>query len=68
MSEPTWADEEGARHFVKQLKARRSAQVEMLLSAARHSPDPAMRSNWAAIAQLDQVIEMMEKERGNPDE
>lgn len=67
MSE-TWADEVGALAFLKLLKSRRSAQVEALVGAASHSTDPAIRANWAAIAQLEQVIDMMEKERGNPDE
>lgn len=64
----TWADEEGAINFLKQLKVRRAAQVETLVGAASHSTDPSIRSNWAAIAQLDQIIDMMENERGNPDE
>lgn len=61
-------DEEGALAFLKLLKTRRAAQVVNLLSAASHSTDPAIRQNWAAVAQLDQVIDMMEKERGKPDE
>jgi hypothetical protein len=64
----TWADEDGALQFIKDLKARRRAQVDLLLGAASHSTDAAVRANWAAIAQIDQVIDMMEKERGNPDE
>lgn len=67
MSE-TWADEEGALDFIKKLKGRRKAQIDNLLSAASSSADPNVRSNWAAIAQLDQIIDMMEQERGNPDE
>jgi hypothetical protein len=61
-------DEEDALRFLKLLKSRRAAQVDNLIGAAGHSTDPAIRSNWAAIAQLDQVIDLMEKERGNPDE
>jgi len=64
----TWADEEGALYFLKQLKQRRQAQVDCLIGAASHSTDPAIRSNWAAISQIEQVIEMMEAERGKSDE
>ncbi len=64
----TWADEEGALAFIKELKKQRRQQVEALVGAASSSTDPAMRSNWGAIAQLDRVIDMMESERGNPDE
>ncbi len=67
MSSETWADEDGARDFVKQLKRLRQAEVEMLIGAARNSSDPAIARSWAAIAQLDKVIEMMEDERGKPD-
>ena len=66
MSE-TWADDEGALDFIKELKRRRSAQLEMLVGAAKHSNDPVIRMNVAAISQLEQVIEMMEDERGKPD-
>ncbi len=66
MSE-TWADEEGAREFVKSLKRQRQGEVEMLIGAARNSSDPAVARSWAAIAQLDKVIEMMEDERGKSD-
>lgn len=64
----TWADEEGAREFVKTLRRQRVAQVENLVGAAKSSLDPAMQRNWAAIAQLDNVISMMEDERGKPDD
>ncbi len=67
MSE-TWADEEGAIAFVKVLRDRRRAQVENLIGAAKTSSDPSIRSNWAAITQLDQVISMMEDERGKSDD
>ena len=60
----TWADDEGAIAFVKQLKQRRVAQIEALVGAARNSSDPQMRLNWGAINQLEQVIEDMEAERG----
>ena len=60
----TWADDEGAIAFVKQLKQRRAAQIEALVGAARNSSDPQMRLNWGAINQLEQVIEDMEAERG----
>jgi hypothetical protein len=66
MSE-TWADEAGARDFVKELKRQRQGEVEMLVGAARNSSDPAIVRSWAAIAQLDKVIAMMEEERGKPD-
>ncbi len=67
MSQDTWADEEGAREFLKALKRQRQGEVEMLVGAARNSSDPAITRSWAAIAQLDKVIEMMEDERGKPD-
>lgn len=67
-SEETWANEEGALNFLKQLRQRRQAQVECLIGAASHSTDAGIRSNWAAISQLDQVISMMEDERGKFDE
>lgn len=67
MSE-TWADEEGAREFVKTLKRQRLQHVEMLIGAAKGSSDPAIQRTWAAIAQLDNVISMMEDERGKPDD
>ncbi len=67
MSE-TWADDEGCLAFVKELKRRREAQVDLLIGAASHSTDPGIRSNWAAISQIDQVIAMMEDERGKFDE
>lgn len=68
MSGETWADEEGAINFIKQLKQRRQAQVDCLIGAASSSTDPGIRSNWAAISQIDQIIEMMEDERGKFDE
>ncbi len=66
MSE-TWADEAGARDFVKELKRQRQGEVDMLVGAARNSSDPAIVRSWAAIAQLDKVIAMMEEERGKSD-
>ncbi len=60
-------DEEGALAFLKQLKRQRDGEVEMLVGAARNSSDPAITRSWAAIAQLDKVIEMMEDERGKPE-
>ncbi len=63
----TWADEVGARDFVRELKRQREGEVEALIGAARNSTDPAMQRGWAAIAQLTKVIEMMEDERGKPD-
>jgi len=59
----SWAEHPGAQEFLISLKRRRKAQVESLIGAASMSPDPAVRSNWAAIAQLDQVIAEMEDER-----
>ncbi len=63
----TWADDEGALEFVKTLKRQRLQEIEMLVGAARSSTDPAMQRSWAAIAQLEKVIDMMEDERGKPD-
>ncbi len=67
MTEPTWADEAGAREFVRLLKKQRDSEIEMLVGLAKNSPDPAMQRSWAAIAQIQKVIEMMEDERGKPD-
>ncbi len=67
MSSETWANEEGAREFLKTLKRHRQAEVDMLIGVAKSSSDPAIQRTWAAIAQLDKVIEMMEDERGKPD-
>ena len=64
----TWADEDGAVDFVKQLRARYKAQVQNLIGAAGHSSDPNIRSNWAALQQLEQVIKLMEDERGKPED
>jgi hypothetical protein len=68
LSEETWADDVGALEFIKDLKRRKTAQIDLLIGAAQSSPDPSIRSNWAAIAQLDAVIQMMEAERGKPDD
>ncbi len=64
MNQDSWANEPGARDFVKELKRQRQGEVEMLVGAARNSSDPAIVRSWAAIAQLDKVIAMMEEERG----
>ncbi len=67
MNPDSWANEPGAREFIRELKRQRDGEVEALIGAARNSPDPAMQRGWAAIAQLTKVIEMMEEERGKPD-
>ncbi len=67
MNQDSWANEAGAREFVKELKRQRQGEVDMLVGAARNSSDPAMVRSWAAIAQLDKVIAMMEEERGKSD-
>lgn len=67
MNDDTWADEPGARDFVKSLKHRRMMQVDALIGAAKTSQDPAIRQNWSAIAALDEVIGMIEEERGKPE-
>ncbi len=67
MNQDSWANEPGARDFVKELKRQRQGEVEMLVGAARNSSDPAIVRSWAAIAQLDKVIAMMEEERGKSD-
>ncbi len=64
MNPDSWANEPGAREFVKELKRQRQGEVDMLVGAARNSSDPAIVRSWAAIAQLDKVIAMMEEERG----
>lgn len=68
MSEDNWANEEGATFFLKTLKQRRQAQIDCLIGAASHSTDAGIRANWAAISQIEQIIEMMEDERGKFDE
>ncbi len=67
MAEESWADDPDALEFIKGLKKMRLQEIEMLVGAARSSTDPTMQRSWAAIAQLEKVIEMMEEERGKPD-
>jgi hypothetical protein len=64
----TWVDTDGAEAFLKQLKMRRSAQVDALVGAATKSTDPAIRASAAALMALDSVITDMEAERGNSDD
>jgi hypothetical protein len=60
----TWAEEDGAVEFYRELKRQREAEIVMLIGAAKNSTDPAMQRSYAAIAQLEKVIGMMEAERG----
>lgn len=68
MSGDTWADDDGALAFLKMLKGQRQAALELLISSASKSADPNVRSNWAALSQLDRTIDQMEAERGKSDE